>query len=214
MSLNQQLNTTSLAEWQRLSAWERDALETAVRDPALRRQADEALQAGDYAPEFTLPSVAGRTVQLADLLLDGPLVISFYRGGWCPYCRLSLRALDAALPAIRRAGAQVVALSPEGPAAARATAADNGLSLDLLSDADARTAFLYGLLYTMPADLIAFYRRRHLDLAACYGRPTWSVPLPATYVVGPDGMVAYGFVDPDFRRRADPSDVLRIIRRL
>lgn len=214
MTLNEQLNAASLAEWQRLSAWERDALETALRDPGLRRQADEALQEGDYAPEFALPNLAGETIDLAELLAAKPVVIGFYRGGWCPYCRLGLRALEAALPAIQAQGAGVVALSPEGPAAARVTAADNGLTFDLLSDASARTGFLYGLLYAMPADLIAFYRHRKLDLAACYGMPTWSVPMTATYVVGRDGMVAYSFVDPDFRRRAEPSDILRIIRRL
>jgi peroxiredoxin len=214
MSLHEQLNATSLAEWQRLSAWERDALETAVRDPALRRQADEALEVGDYAPEFALANLAGQTVSLTALLADRPTVISFYRGGWCPYCRLWLRALEANLTLLRQVGAAVVAISPEGVAAARATATDNGLTFDLLPDPNARIAFLYGLLYTMPADLIAFYRHRQLDLAACYGRPTWSVPMPATYVVGQDGVVAYGFVDPDFRRRAEPGDLLRIIRRL
>ena len=174
----------------------------------------QAVQPGHRAPDFSLPAVDGGTVRLTELLARGPAVLNFYRGAWCPYCNLELRALDQALPEIRARGADLVSISPNLPERTAAFAAENPFGFRFLSDVDNQVARRYGLVFRLPVDLAAAYRQLGIDLPAYDGNPRWELPMPATYVVAPDGTIAAGFVHEDYTRRMEPADILSALDRL
>ena len=174
--------------------------------------ATRALKAGDKAPAFTLPDPDGRPVSSDDLLRTGPLVISFYRGVWCPYCNMELQALQAALPEFAALGAKLVAISPQLPASSRKSSRQNDLSFPILSDGHNDVADAFGLRFQMPDYLIELYRGLKNDLPAFNGDPSWTLPMPARYVIDRDGTILYAEVNPDYTRRPDPQDMLPALR--
>lgn len=175
---------------------------------------DTSLAVGAAAPDFTLPGVDGEQVSLAKLLTDGPVVLAFYRGGWCPYCNLELRALQAALADITAAGATLVAISPQLPDNSLSTAEKLELAFPVLSDVGNAVAREYGLVFSLPEDLRSVYDGFGIDLPAANGDQTFELPVPATFVIGRDGSVAWRFVDPDYTHRGDPADVLAALKAL
>ena len=177
-------------------------------------QADRALKAGDRAPAFTLPDAEGVAVGSTDLLARGSLVVTFYRGVWCPYCNLDLQALEAAANEIRGWGASLLAISPQTPANSRRSQRENQLSFPILSDHAGVTANAFGLRFRLPDYLIAVYKQFGIDLAVHNGEPSWTLPMPSRYIVGPDGVIAYAEVNPDYTRRPDPEQLLPALRRL
>jgi peroxiredoxin len=177
-------------------------------------QAGRALQAGQLAPAFTLNDPDGRPVRSADLLARGPLVLTFYRGVWCPYCNMELQALQEALPAIRGLGAEVVALSPQTGVNSRKSVRQNGLDFPILSDAGGAVADAFGLRFALPDDLVALYKSLKNDLPTFNADPAWTLPMPARYVIGTDGVIAYAEVNPDYTQRPDPSELLPTLERL
>jgi peroxiredoxin len=170
-------------------------------------------QVGDCLPDFTLLDPAGVPVTSDQLLARGPLVLAFYRGGWCPYCDLMLRALDAQRDAILATGAGLIAVSPEKPGELAGTAERLAVGLTLLSDPDSRLTRACGLLFEMTPDLIAFYRRFFdVDLEQHNAGTGWALPLPAAYVVTRDSRIAYAFAEHDWARHAEPLDLLTAVR--
>jgi peroxiredoxin len=177
-------------------------------------QAQRALKAGDSAPVFVLPDPDGRTVSSRDLLARGPLVVTFYRGVWCPYCNLDLQALEAARAEIEARGASLVAVSPQTAANSRKAQRTNGLEFPILGDKGGELAARFGLRWRLPEDLQAIYRRLGADLTAFNGDDSWTLPMPARYVIGQDGVIAYAEVNADYTRRPDPSELLPVLDRL
>ncbi|MCC7048717.1 MAG: AhpC/TSA family protein [Alphaproteobacteria bacterium] len=189
-------------------------IDRALADLSRSGIATSCLQAGETAPDFELEAADGGRVSLESALRDGPVILTFYRGGWCPYCNLALRALNQMLPALRALGARLLAISPQRAAAMREIAAKHGLRFPLLSDPANRVGRLFGLTFRLPDDLIVFYREAGLDLAAANGAAEWELPLPATYVVARDGTVAQAFIDIDYAKRAEPADIVAAVERL
>lgn len=177
-------------------------------------QAQRALKQGAVAPSFSLADSDGSTVRSNDLLEHGPLVVSFYRGAWCPYCNLELQALEAHAAEIRALGASLVAISPQTPANSRKVRTDHQLSFPILSDPMGRLAEAFGLRFRLPDDLIALYKNFAIDLAAFNGDDSQTLPMPARFVVRRDGVIAYAEVNPDYTRRPDPSELLPVLERL
>jgi len=177
-------------------------------------QTDRALKAGAKAPPFTLNDAEGKPVSSRDLLAKGPLVVSFYRGVWCPYCNLELQALEAARPDIQARGASLVAISPQTAPNSRKSQRDNKLSFPILSDAGSDVAASFGIRFALPDDLVELYKSFRNDLPAFNNDPSWVLPMPARYVIGTDGVIAYAEVNPDYTRRPDPSELLPILDRL
>jgi peroxiredoxin len=177
-------------------------------------QADRALKTGGRAPKFTLPDTHGRLVSSADLLARGPLVLTFYRGIWCPYCNMDLQAIEAAAEEIRALGASLVAISPQTAPNRRKSERENELSFPILSDHGNAVADEFGLRYRLPDELIAVYKSFGNDLTIGNGEDSWTLPMPARYVIGTDGVVAYAEVNPDYTRRPDPSELLPPLQRL
>lgn len=170
--------------------------------------AGRALAPGDRAPAFTLPDAGGKPVESAVLLAQGPLVVTFYRGGWCPYCNLALRALQGRLPDIHARGAALVAISPQLPDGSLSTQETQQLQYPVLSDVGNVVAHAFGIVFVLEESLRPMYSRYGADLPAANGTETFELPLPATYLVRPDGIIAAAFVETDYTQRASPERVL------
>jgi peroxiredoxin len=177
-------------------------------------QAARAKRAGDKAPSFVLEDPDGKPVRSAELLARGPLVLSFYRGVWCPYCNMELQALQETLPAIEARGANLVAISPQTPVNSRKSVRQNKLGFPILSDAGGTLAKALGIRFALPDYLIELYKGFKNDLPAFNNDPSWTLPMPARYVIGTDGIIVYAEVNPDYTRRPDPSELLPVLDRL
>jgi peroxiredoxin len=177
-------------------------------------QARRARKAGDTAPEFTLLDPDGKPVSSRELLAKGPLVISFYRGVWCPYCNLELQALQAALPSITARGASLVAISPQTAPNSRRSQRENKLDFSILSDVKSQVANAFGIRFALPDYLVELYKGFGNNLPAVNDDPAWVLPMPARYVIGTDGIIAYSEVNPDYTQRPDPSELLPVLDRL
>lgn len=173
---------------------------------------DKSLAKGDKAPSFTLPNATGKSIHSNDLLKAGPLVINFYRGGWCPYCNLELHALQEVLPEIKQHGAQLVAISPEAPDRSLSTAEKHALQFEVLSDAGNKVARDFGLVFSLAEELRPIYKSFDANLPDWNGDDSYELPVPATYVIQPDGIISFSFVNADYTQRAEPSDVIESLR--
>ncbi len=177
-------------------------------------QAERALKAGDLAPNFVLPDSNGTLVSSQDLLVKGPLVLTFYRGIWCPYCNLDLQAIEEVAPQIRALGATLVAVSQQTAPNSRKSRADNNLSFPILNDKGGETAAAFGIRFRLQDELIALYKRLKVDLSIINGEPSGTLPMPARYVIGQEGVIAYAEVNPDYTRRPEPDELLPVLERL
>ena len=176
---------------------------------------ENALGLGSRAPEFNLPNATGENISLSGLLSQGPVVLTFYRGSWCPYCNLQLRALQENLSEIKSLGASLIAITPEVP--------DDSLSLDdirkmdfsVLSDQDAKTAQEYGVAWKVPDMLLEHMRvDRELNLTKINNGNADVLPIPATFILDRSGKVVWSFVDVDYRKRSEPSDIIEVLKNL
>ena len=191
-----------------------DTMSRATAELITSGQAQRARKAGDAAPDFTLNDPDGKPVSSRELLARGPLVLSFYRGVWCPYCNLELQALEAAVPEIIGRGASLIAISPQTAANSRKSQRDNKLSFPILSDAKSEVANAFGIRFALPDYLVELYKGFGNHLPAVNDDPSWVLPMPARYVIGADGIIAYSEVNPDYTHRPDPSELLPVLDRL
>lgn len=181
---------------------------------ALQALAAKASKAGDRFPSVALVDQLGRHVDLAELMSAKPVIVTFYRGGWCPYCNLELRAFQKSLGEIDALGAELVAVSPETPDNTLSTAEKNDLSFSVLSDAKGRLADALGIRFELSPAIHALYQKFGHDLAVRNGDDRWALPMPATFVVAKGGIIAHASVDPDYRNRLDPAVAIGVLRQL
>lgn len=170
-----------------------------------------ALKTGAKMPEFTLEDAHGVQVSSADLLAEGPLVVIFYRGAWCPYCNVYLSSVQEYLPQIRARGASVVAISGERPDRSLAVAQKNALGFTVLSDPELTAARDFGIAYELPAVVDEAITAVGFDMAGYFGTEKAELALGATYVVDRDGTVLYDFLTVDYKVRAEPDDFLAVL---
>lgn len=191
-----------------------DQLMAGIKEQVESGKASRALKAGDVAPKFTLNDPAGVSVSSSALLARGPIVVSFYRGFWCPYCNLELQALEAARADIQSRGASLVGISMQNAANSRKSMRENKLGFPVLIDAGGAIAAEFGLRYSLSPQMIDLYKALGNDLEVFNGESSWSLPMPGRYVIGQDGIVAYSEVNPDYTHRPDPSDLFPVLDQL
>jgi peroxiredoxin len=192
-----------------------DTIHRATNELIDSGQADRAKKVSDVAPSFALKDPDGRCVSSADLLARGPLVLTFYRGAWCPYCNLDLKAQQDALSEIVVRGASLVAISPQNAANSRKAIRQHNLNFPILSDPGGEISAAFGLRYAFPDYLIDLYKNVFKnDLTLVNDDPSWTLAMPARFVIGMDGLIAYAEVSPDYTKRPDPSELLPTLDRL
>jgi peroxiredoxin len=171
---------------------------------------ENAPRPGEVMPPFMLPDETGRLVGLPSLLADGPVAVMFFRGHWCPYCRLNVRAVIEAMDRIKAVGGQVVAIMPETQAFAGKFKTDSGASFPVLTDLDNGYALSLNLAIWLGVEIQKLLS--YQDMASFHGNDGWVLPIPATFVVGRDGIVKARFVDPDFRKRMAIDDLIAALK--
>ncbi len=168
----------------------------------------KATKTGDQFSNFTLPNAKGEQISLEDLLQEGKVVLTFYRGGWCPYCNIALKALQNALPEIKAKGANLVAITPETPDNSISTQEKNELDFHVLTSENNELARSLGLVYQLPEDLVTLYKKFGIDLIESQGNEASELPIAATYIIEQNGNVSYHYLAEDYKLRADPSDII------
>jgi peroxiredoxin len=187
----------------------------ATSDLVASKEAEKALKAGQPAPSFSLKDADGNVVDSKKLLASRPLVVTFYRGVWCPYCNIDLKALEAARQLIEAKGASLVALSMQNAPNSRRSARENGLGFPILVDKHGTVADAFGLRFKLSPTVVKVYRDvLKNDLEAFNDDTSWTLPMPARYVIAQDGVIAYAEVNPDFTRRPDPSELFPVLDQL
>lgn len=169
---------------------------------------DRALRTGDTVPDFELPNQHGERRRLSDYLAKSRVVLNIYRGGWCPYCNMEMKALHDVLPDIESRGARLVGMAPETPEKAMSMAERHDIAIDILSDQGNQVAEQMGLVFELPEALRPIYEQFGTDLEAYNGDDSFKLPVPATYIIGQDGVIAYDFVNADYTQRLEPSEIV------
>lgn len=193
---------------------ERAVRAAAIEAVAASGVAEGALGVGDVSPSFVLPDADGTPVALNVLLQSGPAVLCFYRGGWCPYCNLELRAYQQRLDDIDRLGATLIAISPELPDRTVSTKEKNALAFTVLSDHNNAVAQRFRITHRIDAAVAQYQLGNGNDVAEINGTAVGEVPVPATYVVDTTGVIRFAFVDANYTARAEPDDVLACLAEL
>jgi peroxiredoxin len=183
---------------------------TKATNELLEAGVGSGLKVGDKAPNFTLPNTRGESVQLFDELKKGKVVLSFYRGGWCPYCNLELRAYQSMIEEIHEGGATVLAISPQKIDESLMTEEKNELSFHVLSDEDYTVIKDYKLYFEFPDHLVQTYSEKFsLDLSKYNGSENpWSLPVPGTLIIDQDGTILKSYANVNYMERLDPQEVL------
>ncbi len=214
MSLTTQLKEKLEANLKAIPADITEIMNNATEALKAESLAKKAFKEGDSILNAKLLNAQNKEIEIASLNSNGPLIISFYRGGWCPYCNLELKALQNALPKFKALGAQLIAITPETPDNSLSTAEKNELSFEVLSDLGNVYAKKLGLVFEMPEDLRAIYHQFGLDVPKHNGDNSYELPMPATFVIDPDGKIILSFVAEDYTKRLDPEVIISALEKL
>ena len=174
---------------------------------------EAAKNVGDVAPNFSLKNALGEEVSLKKYLEKGPVVLVWYRGGWCPYCNLNLHYLQAELPNIKAQGATLLALTPELPDQSISTSEKHHLEFEVLSDLNNKVASDYGVVFKLTDEVAKIYNEK-FGLNKHNGDTSNELPLAVTYIINTDGKIVYAFLDADYRNRAEPSDLTAFLKKM
>jgi peroxiredoxin len=174
---------------------------------------EAAKNVGDTAPSFALKNAIGKVVSLKDYLAKGPVVLVWYRGGWCPYCNINLHYLQEELSNIKAQGANLLALTPETPDQSISTSEKHHLDFEVLSDINNKVAKEYGVVFKLTEEVARIYNEK-FDLNTHNGDSSNELPLAATYIINTDGEIEYAFLDADYRNRAEPSEIIAFLQKM
>ena len=214
MSLTQQLEQKAKASAEKAPEDVKKIMSTAIAELKASSIMKSALKKGDKLPEFALKDVQRGEISSKALLKNGPIVLTFYRGGWCPYCNLQLRDLQKHLSEFKAAGAELVAISPEKPDGTAETVKKEGLDFFVLSDPDGKVGKQFGLMFKLTDELKSLYQKFGIDLEKVNDNKDWELPLAATYIVNQQGEIIYSFVDADYKKRAETKELVKIVQEI
>ena len=171
-----------------------------------------SLQVGDIAPTFILENQSGEAISSAELLKEGVIIVTWYRGAWCPFCNMQLRALQKALPDFKHRGATLLAISPQKPDGSLSVKERNELEFEVLSDTTNRVAKSFGIVFKLTEKLSYHYKNTFgIDLEEYNGTTTDELPLAATYVIDRFGVIRYAYLNTDHTERSEPSEIIAIL---
>ncbi|WP_026706921.1 peroxiredoxin-like family protein [Flavobacterium frigidarium] len=192
-----------------------NGVDKAINNAKAFQEGANALKVGQQAIAFELPNQEGKLVSLKNLIGKGPVVVTFYRGDWCPYCNLQLRALQAKLEEIEKLGATLVAISPQVPDGSLTKSEISEMTFTVLSDQNAKVASQYGVAWEVPEFLLDHMRvDRNLDLEKINNGNGSVLPIPATFIIGTDGIIAWNYVNVDYRTRSEPEEIVEALKKL
>ncbi|WP_224482932.1 peroxiredoxin-like family protein [Robertkochia aurantiaca] len=214
MSLTQDLAILNKANREKIPGEALEIMDRATEELKEKHLAERSLKVGDQFPEANLIDANKNTVNVASLYAETPLVVLFYRGGWCPYCNMELRAFQQHLEEIKSEGARLVAITPETPDNSLTTAEKNELEFEVLSDIDNRFAKSLGLVFSLPESLKQIYEQFGIDLKKHHQNTDFELPMPATFIIDKGGSVRYSFIDEDYTKRADPAEVITALKNM
>ncbi len=212
-TLREQLQTRKAASKAKSAPEQTEMFERGVTDVKNSGVLESAKKTGDIAPGFKLMDATGKQAALVDFLKNGPVVLTWYRGGWCPYCNLALHAMQEHLAEIKAAGAALVAISPEQPDSSLTTVERHSLEFAVLSDLHNKVARDYGIVFTLPDYLQPIYDN-NLKLSEYNLDKSMELPLAATYIIGTDGLIKWHYLNGDYRERAEPADIVAALNEL
>ncbi len=212
-SLGEQLAELSAKSKERMPAQIVQVFTDGIEEVRSTGIVESALNVGAQAIDGELPDANGSAVKLSDLWAKGPVVVVWYRGGWCPYCNLQLRAMQEALPAIKAKGGTMIAITPETPDNSLSTVEKNELEFVVLSDVGNELAKKYGVVFKLPEKVSPIYKQM-IDLSKYNGNDSDELPLAATYVIDQSGKIRYAFLDANYTARAEPADVVAALETL
>ncbi|NER03362.1 MAG: AhpC/TSA family protein [Okeania sp. SIO3C4] len=212
--LQDKLQTLKKQIYQNMSKDQTENFDKQVKELKDNNFADKSLKVGDEIPKFSLQNAKGETLNISEVLKDGAVIISFYRGGWCPYCNLELRSLQQSLPEFEKYGAKLIAISPEKPDNSLSTVEKNELKFEVLSDTDNNVARKFGIVYEFPEYLENTYNGFGLDLKEHNNSKKIELPIPATYVINQQGVIQYAFAEEDYTLRANMEDIIEALKAL
>lgn len=213
MSLQTQLDARKADFNQKAPQTTKDAYQRGINSVIDSGVLTQAKNQGDLAIDFALPNAQGQEVSLNDYLTKGPVVLTWYRGGWCPYCNITLRALQQSLPAFKAEGANLLALTPELPDKSLSTQEKNELEFEVLTDQNNEVAREYGLVFKLTPEVSELYKK-NFSLEEYNGTDSDELPLVATYVIDQQGLIRYAFLDAEYRHRAEPQQIIEVLRSL
>ncbi|GHO46709.1 peroxiredoxin-like family protein [Ktedonospora formicarum] len=213
-SLQSQLDALAAQAYDQLPGTLLRQLQLPIEQLMASEAVSKALKVGERVSDFTLPDALGNLVTFSTLLQRGPVVVSFYRGAWCPYCNLQLRAYQQALPQIQELGASLVAISPQTADHSLSLMEKQELTFTVLSDVGNRVARQFGLVFTLDESVRAAHKQVGMDLPVYNGDESWELPMPGTFVIDQSGIACLAFVDPNFTQRLEPSTIIAKLEKL
>ncbi len=214
MSLNTELKAFNQQGLAQMPAEMVDTIQQGLKELQASSLEAQALRRGRF-PDFDLPNALGQTIRLSDILQKGPAVISFYRGSWCPYCNIELRAHQQLLPELQALGAQLIAISPEQPDYSLNLKEKKNLAFEVLSDTDNQLAKQLGLVADLSQALDQLYQKvLQANVAERNGTPSPQLPIPATYVLNSDGEILLAHVQVDYTQRLEPAEILETLKQI
>ncbi len=186
-----------------------------VKQMLEKKMSHPGLKVGAQAPDFSLRNAFGTEVTLSDLRKQGPVIVTFYRGAWCPFCNIQLQAYQKAMPVFKQYGASMVAITPQKPDRSVRQLKERPLDFEVLSDLDSQVMKDYELHFMVPEALYEAYKKHmSLDLAEYNGEGRYELPIPGTFVVDQEGIIRAKFADPDYTKRMEPRDIMEALSRL
>ncbi|GCE28597.1 alkyl hydroperoxide reductase [Dictyobacter alpinus] len=213
-TLEQQINEFKSQMARQAPAEVRSRIDGLIDDLVKSGMAKSGLKVGQKAPEFTLPNPLGEQIELARLLKEGPVVVTFYRGEWCPYCNLQLHAYQQIMPQIKELGATLVAISPQTADHSLSMTEKHALTFHVLSDAGNAIARQYGLVYSLNEQIRPLFTQIGSDLPTFNADNSWELPMPGTFIIDQDGTIRLAQIDADFTHRLEPASILDGLRAL
>ncbi|MCE0450343.1 peroxiredoxin-like family protein [Brevibacillus sp. AF8] len=212
-SLREELDFTTIQIADFLTREVTDAFTRSIEELRTSELA-KGLPIGSIAPDFTLNDHTGKSITLSEEIIKGPVVLTFFRGSWCPYCNLEMQAYQKQLDTITSLGAQLFAISPQSPAHSLTMQENNRLSFPVLCDTNNQVAEKYRLIFRLPEYFHDTYRSLDIDLNHFNSDDSWTLPIPATYILDEQGVIRSVFLDPDYKKRMEPTEVIDILRTL